>query len=170
MIRNGCFIHPSGLKQVISSKISKKSLRFGSLQINISLTCFRCPTSPGFRTRPRLTHLNEVALPLTKGEELQPLTRLGQMLEAFLASGSFSLFLVFCFFLIAFPSSVVNSCERIRICAVSIISSCRSTVKIFTFGVDGQLERLRQHASSASKTYATLWGELVRNQDPIPSS
>ena len=51
----------------------------------------------------KLTHLNEVASPLTKGEELQPLTRLGQMLEA-----------------------------------------------------------LRQHASSASKTYATLWGELVK--------
>lgn len=51
----------------------------------------------------KLARLNEVALPLTKGEELQPLARLGQLLEA-----------------------------------------------------------LRHHASSASKTHATLWGELAK--------
>lgn len=51
----------------------------------------------------KLARLSEVALPLTKGEELQPLARLGQLLEA-----------------------------------------------------------LRQHASSASKTHATLWGELAK--------
>lgn len=51
----------------------------------------------------KLARLNEVAMPLTKGEELQPLARLGQLLEA-----------------------------------------------------------LRHHASSASKTHATLWGELAK--------